>query len=1054
MPRLSMWFLGGHHVSLDQEPLRGLEYDKVRALLAYLAIEAGRPHRREALAGLLWPELPERRARRNLSQALFSLRNALATTEGTEPSSPYLTVNPQNIQFNRDSDHWLDVSSFLSLHAACHEHPHWRLETCPACIERLSEAIALYRGPLLEGLSIADSPAFEEWQLYHRERLHALASDALGALAVNAEAHGAYEEALAHAQRWLQLDPWHEGAHRALMRALALSGRRSAALTQYERCRLALREQLGVEPTRTTDALYRQIRDGEMPDPAIQPLQSNLPALSTPLIGRASELAQLTALLRKPTCRLVTIAGPGGVGKTHLALQFASDLAPQAPADRFADGICYLSLAAAPSSGALLSTLLDALDLAVQPGMTPRQQLLSYLRHRELLLLLDNFEHLITPSPSRQADGTMLVSQILQHAPGVSILVTSRVRLNLAGEHVLELGGLPYPRAPDQAAAEPGDFPAVQLFLQTAHRVRPDPELPGTELPHIARICCLLGGMPLAVVLAAAWCDVLSPAQIENRVRAGLRYLSADYRDLPPRQHSMRAVFDSAWALLAEVERAGFARLCLFRGPFTAKAAGAVASAGPGTLRALIHKSFLARNAGDRYTIHPLLRQYGQERLEERPAEAQDAAERHYRYYTAFMERNRDMVFYGDPRPAMSEMENIRAAWHWALAHDRVDALGMLTISLHALYAISQRSADGEADMARAAALLREGEAGGRRGIVLGIVLVSQGALAQATGKRQPAARLLGEGLLLLRRLEAGQELAWACYTAADQGSLHDYAAARALLLEALAISRRLSLAWEEAYTLVGLAALELRRGDYVEAERYRRQGLALSREHGFHRVTAYCLLGEGHMAYERGAYAEARPSLQAALALFRSVGSQGALCAQSLLGDVGLAEGAYGEAQGHYHAVLSTSRHLGAAWMEPLAGDCLGIGPTLNRLGDVALARGDVEQAAARYREALELAVREPHLGLKLDALAHQALWSARKDSPERAVVLGALVASHPACVKPTRKLVERLLFRLQGELSPEAYAAAIAQSQRVGVEEMLAACTIEGLDPGHERT
>ncbi|MFN2229779.1 MAG: AfsR/SARP family transcriptional regulator [Anaerolineae bacterium] len=1045
MPRLSMSFLGGYRVSVDSRPLSGLEYDKVRALLAYLVLEAGRPHRRESLAGLLWPDLPERRARRNLSQALFSLRSALSTTADAGHDPPHLTVTAQSIQFNRESDYWLDVSSFLSLHAAGHEHLHWRLETCPSCVERLREAIALYRGPLLEGLSIADSPAFEEWQIYYRERLHALASDVLGALTVSAEARGAYEEALAHAQRWLQLDPWHEGAHRALMRALALSGRRGAALAQYERCALALREELGVEPTDSTNALYRQIRDGEMPRPAIQPLQSNLPALSTPLIGREDELETLTSLFRKPTCRLVTIAGPGGVGKTHLALQFAADLAVQAPAGRFADGICFLPLAAVPSPGALLSALLDALRLTPQPGITPREQLLSHLRHRELLLLLDNFEHLIASSPSRQSDGTILVSQILRHAPQVSILITSRVHLNLAAEHVLDLSGLPYPRTADQPAAETGRFGAVQLFLRTAHRVRPDPDLPDAELPHVARICHMLGGLPLAIVLAAAWCDVLSPAQIEDRVQAGLRYLSADYRDLPLRQHSMRAVFDSAWAMLSEAERAAFAKLSLFRGPFTAEAAQAVASAGLATLRALIHKSFLSRGAGDRYAIHPLLRQYGQERLEERPAEAQGTGERHCRYYTTFMDRNRDLVFYGDPRPAMSEMENIRAAWHWAVAHGRVDALDTLTISLHALYAISQRHADGEADMAHAAALLREGEAEGRRRIALGVVLVSQGTLAQAAGKRQEAVHLLGEGLAILRRLEAGRELAWACYTAADQGSLHDYAAARALLMESLAISRRLSLAWEEAYTLVGLAALELRQGDYVEAERYRRQGLALGREHGFHRVTAYCLLGEGHMAYERGAYAEARPSLQAALALFRSVGSQGALCAQSLLGDVALAQGAYEEAESYCRAVLSTSRHLGAAWMEPLAGDCLGIGPALNRLGDAVLAQGNVDQARAYYSEALGLAVQEPYLGLKLDALARRAVWLAREGCATRAAELAALVQSHPACTNPTRKVADALLAELQQKLSPDAYATAVAQGRAADVRETLFACQIE---------
>jgi len=504
----------------------------------------------------------------------------------------------------------------------------------------------------------------------------------------------------------------------------------------------------------------------------------------------------------------------------------------------------------------------------------------------------------------------------------------------------------------------------------------------------------------------------------------------------------MRAVFDSAWALLAEAERAVFARLSLFRGPFTAEAARAVASAGPSTLRALIHKSFLARSTAGRYEIHPLLRQYGQGRLEEHPAEAQDAGERHYSYYSAFMERNRDALLCTGPRQVAPEMEDIRAAWSWAVAHDRLDTLPMLTISLHALYSFSERHADGEADMARAAALLREGKAEGNRGITLGVALVSQGALAQATGKRQCAARLLDEGLGLLRRLGAGQERAWACCTAEEQGALHDYATARALLLEGLAISRRLDLAWEEAQVLVSLAALEIRQGGYAEAERYRREALALSQEHGFHRVTAFCLLGQGHMSYERGAYAEARPSLQAAQALFQSASPQGVALAQSLLGDVAFAESRYEEAESHYRTVLSAYNYLGFAWVEPLAGDCLGTGPTLNRLGDVALAQAKMDQARAHYKEALTLAAQEPYLGLKLDALARQAVLLSREGHAERAAELAALVAAHPACANPTRKVIDALRSQLQQALPPGNHAAAIARGETLDIDTSLREC------------
>jgi tetratricopeptide (TPR) repeat protein len=279
---------------------------------------------------------------------------------------------------------------------------------------------------------------------------------------------------------------------------------------------------------------------------------------------------------------------------------------------------------------------------------------------------------------------------------------------------------------------------------------------------------------------------------------------------------------------------------------------------------------------------------------------------------------------------------------------------------------------------------------------------------------------------------------------AADQGSLQSYASARDLLLEGLAISRRLGLAWAETYALVDLAALELRRGDYVQAERYRRQALALSREYSLHWVTAFCSMGEGHMAYERGAYAEARPALQAALALFQSVAPQWAPAPQSLLGDVALAEGEHAQADEHYRAVLSAYRDQGLPWSEPMAGDCLGIGPTLNRLGDVALARAEAEQAQVYYRQALELAAEEPYVGLKLDALARQAVCLTREGATQRAVELATLVVDHPACTNPTRKVASALLFELQHSLLPGIYAAAAAQGRTADVDTTLEECLL----------
>jgi DNA-binding SARP family transcriptional activator len=259
MSRLEIQLLGPTQVRLDGQPITGYRADTAQALLAYLAMHAGTPCRRTSLAGLLWSDYDESSALTNLRQALRRLRTAIGDSERTPP---FLQVTRTTIALNPKSDHWLDVDAFSEALDAVRSHAHRRPETCAVCAERLAEAVELYRGEFLAGFSL-DSALFEEWMVVERERLHGQALQALGHLAAYHEAQGEFQEAVRYARRQLELEPWREEAHRALMRALALSGQRSAALAQYEACREVLREELGVEPAEETRALYERIRDGE-----------------------------------------------------------------------------------------------------------------------------------------------------------------------------------------------------------------------------------------------------------------------------------------------------------------------------------------------------------------------------------------------------------------------------------------------------------------------------------------------------------------------------------------------------------------------------------------------------------------------------------------------------------------------------------------------------------------------------------------------------------------------------------------------------------------------
>jgi serine/threonine protein kinase/DNA-binding SARP family transcriptional activator/predicted ATPase len=449
-----------------------------------------------------------------------------------------------------------------------------------------------------------------------------------------------------------------------------------------------------------TSSIYNQVAN-LLTTPQQSPAH-NLPPSATPFVGRQQELQEIQhLLLEQPASRLLTLVGPGGIGKTRLALAAAEAALPA-----FANGVFFVPLAPLATADHLLSTLAESIHFQFYGPVDPRQQLLNYLQPKQMLLVMDNFEHVLA--------GATLIADILQTAPTVKLLITSRQQLSLSGETIYALAGMAYPQWDTASAGwtktEAAAYDAMRLLQQRAQLMRGDYPLQADEWAAMARICRLVQGMPLALLLASSWLSVLSFTEIADEIEQSLDFLEGEMLDLPERQRSMRAVFDYSWQQLSAEEQRIFMNLSVFRGGFTRPTAQAVAGANLRALRTLAAKSLLAvtrrsQGQGERYEIHELLRQFGAEALK-KAGEAEATNGRHSDYYLALL-RDREPDIKGRNQLAAlreieADLENIRIAWDWALAQSNLAALDHALECFHLFFDMSSRQAEGAALFAAA----------------------------------------------------------------------------------------------------------------------------------------------------------------------------------------------------------------------------------------------------------------------------------------------------------------------------------------------------------------
>lgn len=981
MARLEIALLGSFQVTLDGQPVTRFETAPARLLLAYLVMHAGTPLQREVLADLLWPERPRAEALHALRQTLNRIRRALGEQESTPR---FLQITPQSIEFDAGSDYWLDVDAFTGLLAAVRHHPHRRLTACRSCMRQLAQAATLYRGELLHGFHLESLP-FQEWLIMERENLHRQAMEAFYHLAAYHAQREEYAQAQHYARRQLEAEPWREEAQRQLIAALASSGQRSAALAQYAACRRILAEELGVEPETETRLLYEQIRNGNYP-PAAPP--HNLPAPLTSFIGRAAELEQIAELLNTPGCRLLTLTGPGGIGKTQLALAAGR----QATA-YFSDGVWFVPLTDVreevgdKSHDALATAIAVAIGIPLSGQDSPRAQLLRALRPKEALLILDGFEHLLP--------GAGLILALLTDAPKVVALVTSRERLNVQAERVVQVAGLPVPPDDDvKAMPSPtaaAGYDSVRLFLERAGM----PVASARDLAQVAQVCRLVEGLPLAIELAAAWAEHLPPDEIAANLRQGLDVLSATRQDIPERHRSIRAVLESSWHMLSEAEQHVLAQLAVFRGDFSRAAASAITGAQPAVLIGLAHKSLVQRSGPDRYALHALVRQFAAEKLAAIPALA-GTGDRHSAYYLAFVGQRTAVLLGNEPQAATAEVEaelaNIRQAWQWAVERleageppaPHIAALAESARGLACFYTSKGLNQEGEQAFRSAAETVRTvvleiapqrrrenleksqrtlrfcGE-GGRGELAASLralsrLLTAQGHFLAALGNNAGALAVLQEADGAYERastLLPGGDPAERATLLACLGACYnrtgDYAQAIRHLETALALARKSGDPTAETEALTLLAQATSEHGDYEIAQRYLDEVLALARAHDDRTSEARALSMLGSLAWRWGDLAQAEACCRESLTIYRQLGSRQFIPRLlNVLGILAILQGDYGRAVQHYEESLSIARE---------ANDRQAVADMLNNLGYVHHHHtGDFQQARRYYHESLAI--------------------------------------------------------------------------------------------------
>lgn len=972
--------------------------DKRYQLLAFLASQDGWVSR-DRLAALFWSELPTQNAKQNLRRLLGRTRDL-----------PWLT----NLEVDRTRLRWqvdTDVADF-----------------CKALERRDWQAIsACYQGPFLDGLDSYDNSEFSHWLALERERFHNLWREALFQQVDALRTQKAFAHAMALLQLALEQDGFDEEALVSYLDLALQTGDTTAAKSLYQTFAKRLNRELGIEPSSPTQQLALRLETGQAAALPQQPAPVVLPTDTTSFVGRDIDLAEINNLLSKPLCRLLTLLGPGGVGKTRLAVQAAKELA-----DKHADGVIFVALESLKRPEEIPGAILEALGISLEGQAEPSDQLIRGIGDRQLLLILDNFEQLL--------DGVTLLSQLIAHCPRLQIMVTSRERLKLEHEWLLAVNGLDYPGR-DVSLEDALAYDAVALFAERAQRVRPTFVLNHVALPAVIEICRLVEGFPLALELAAVWVRLLSCADIAKEISENIDFLTRLQDASTPRHQSIRAVFNYTWQLLTPAEQTLLKNLAVFRGGFSLEAAKIVAGASIALLAALVDKSLVRAVTPSHYDLHSLIAQYAREELNKDTTLQQATETAHALYFLQMVQKIADVQ--GNQRQQLlqhieSYFDNLVAAWSWLLMHERVREIAQATSRLSVFFDITARYREGLLFFQQVTDKLSPTTS--EHSMALGYVLLGQAKLYHRLGDYQLGIKAAEQSLLLLRPHKETYKGIIANLTTLGniRRGLGQFADAKANYEEALHLARNFDNQPEAlAPLLSNLGSVENDLGNFVIAKRLFEQALAIDLQIGDRYGATVNYVNLGNVLYLMHQASEAEKILKEGLQLATEINARHAFPYFAInLGAVTFRLGDIEQAQHYYHQTLELAREFGDRTMEAYA---------FVALGWAALERDEITAARLYLLQGLNVTWTIQLIPQALRALLGLARTQIT-EHPMQATSIIYFILHHSALSPETREQAQELLKVVQSSLTTGHLAQAEQEGKALVLEQIVSALLMTG--------